>query len=225
MGIAWYRPPRAFISTNNCSRVVFIVLARRSNKAGCINDLAKSSRVSSPGYFPNASQSHSGKLFRTNGFNALGSTVAKRCNHSYSPGFNTWARSAIALSARLAEPRPPSVKADIRPNRARRLACEPSPLEANWENSFLRRKIAKALSAMSARSRLPNCGSERKYRLTTRSAGCSKFNNSGSNRSKWIACWGNALALEKFFWPSGAMMFPLALRRSGRRRGSFVLAA
>ena len=57
-----------------------------------------------------------------NTFKAAGSTVAKRCNHSYSPAFNTWAKSAIALSGRLAEPKPPSDKADSKPNRAKRLA-------------------------------------------------------------------------------------------------------
>ena len=139
-----------------------MVFARKSKRAGCMRDLANSSRDSSPGYFPNASHNHSGKLLRTNGLSADGSTVAKRCNHSYSPVLSTWAKSAIALSARLAEPRPPSDRADSKPNRAKRLACDPSPLEANCENSFLRRKMAKALSAIKARSRLPSCGSERK---------------------------------------------------------------
>ena len=139
-----------------------MVFARKSNNAGCINDLASSSRVSSPGYLPNASHNHSGKLLRTRGFKAVGSTVEKRCSHSYSPGFNTCAKSAIALSARFAEPNPPSDRADSKPKRAKRLACDPSPLEANCENSFLWRKIAKALSAIKARSRLPSCFSSLK---------------------------------------------------------------
>jgi hypothetical protein len=54
---------------------VFIVFARKSKSAGCINDFASASRVSSPGYLPNASHNHSGKLLRTNGFNAAGSTT------------------------------------------------------------------------------------------------------------------------------------------------------
>lgn len=124
------------------SRSPFRVLTRRSSGAGASQAWANVSVKAWPCCATSASNSQSGRLARTRGASAVRSMIAQRSSHSASCGVRNG-----AMASR------PAVCS--RPSSTRRRRAGPEPLSANCPNSTLRRRTAKAASAMMPRSRWP----------------------------------------------------------------------